>query len=288
MRSRKCLIFAGLLGTVLCTGLTMSMSILGLTQCGRPRCTCFNQRRLVVCTPGLGPPYTEIPAFSRQEAQNMTRINLSGNALTYIGARDFNKITWPHLEVVDLRLNPKLDCKSLDNIPDGIIVYTDCIDDDYEVDPALIGDGTSQKQEDEDGYQMFREQYSQMGPHSEISDSSNKEVNGKKQQSDSSRFPGSSSLGYKQSTSNSRVGNDGYDDSSSVDSYSPAHSNLEAIRGDRRDKVREELEEPASEASEKERSENDDDDNSKLGNRKNRKPKKLVIEFRGVMKVLIP
>ena len=233
-----------------------------------------------MCTPGLGPPYTEVPAFSRQEAQNMTRINLSGNALTYIGARDFNKITWPNLEVVDLRLNSNLDCKSLDNIPDGIIAYTDCIDDDYEVDPALIGDGTSQTHEDEDGYQMYREQFSQMRPHSGTSDSNNKEVNGQKQQSDSSRFPGSSSPGYQQSTSNSRVGNDGYD--SSVDSYSPAPSNLEAIRGNRRDKIREELEEPVSDA------ENDDNNNNKLGNRKSRKPKKLVIEFKGVMKVLMP
>ena len=218
----------------------------------------------------------------------MTRINLSGNALTYIGGRDFNKITWPHLEVVDLRLNPNLDCQSLDNIPDGIIVYTDCIDDDYEVDPALIGDGTSQTQDDEDRYQMFREQFSQMRPHSGISDSNNKEMNGQKQQSDSSPFPGSSSRGYNESTSNSRVGNDGYDDSSSVDSYSPSPSNIEAIRGNRRDKVREELEEPVLEASEKERAENDDDNNIKLGNRKSRKPKKLVIEFKGVMKVLIP
>ena len=219
----------------------------------------------------------------------MTRINLSGNALTYIGVRDFNKITWPRLEVVDLRLNPNLDCKTLDNIPDGIIVYTDCIDDDYEVDPALIGDGTGQTQDAEDGYQMIREQHTQMRPHSRISESNNKEVNGQKQQSDNSRSPGSSSFGYKQSTSYSRVGNDGYVDSRSsdlVDSYSPVPSNAEAIRGNRQDKIREELEEPVSDSSKEEHTDNDD--RNKEGNKKSRKPKKLVIEFKGVMKVLIP
>ena len=60
MRSWKCLVLVVLLGIVVSTGLTMSMSILGLTQCGRPKCTCFTQRGLVVCTPGLGPPYTEV------------------------------------------------------------------------------------------------------------------------------------------------------------------------------------------------------------------------------------
>ena len=234
----------------------------------------------MVCTPGLGPPYTEVPAFSRQEAQNMTRINLSGNALTYIGIRDFNKVTWPRLEVVDLRLNPNLDCKTLDNIPDGIIVYTDCIVDDYEVDPALIGDGTSQTQDTEDGYQMFSDQYAQMRPHSGLSDSNNKEVNGlKQQQSDNSRFPGSSSFGYKQSSSNSRSA-----DLSSIDSYNPAPSKPETIPDNRRGKIREELEETVKDSSETGKN----DLNNKFGNRKSRKPKKLVIEFKGVMKVLIP
>ena len=191
---------------------------------------------------------------------------------------------------MDLRLNPNLDCQTLDNIPDGIIVYTDCIDDDYEVDPALIGDGTSQTQDAEDGFQMFKEQYAEMRPHSGISDSNNKDVKGQKQQSDSSRFPDSRSFGFKQSTSNRKVGNDGYGDSRPsdlVDSYNPAPSNAEAIRGNRQDKNREELEEPVSDSSKEEHNENDDGEN-KGRSRKSRKPKKLVIEFKGMMKVLIP
>ena len=271
--------FVVLFGIVVCTGLTMSMSILGLTQCGRPKCTCFTQRRLVVCTPGLGPPYTHVPTFSRQEVLNMTRINLSGNALTTIGVRDFNEITWPHLEVVDVRLNPHLDCRTLDNIPEGVVVYTDCIEEDYEVDPALVGDGTRQTQQNYDdddvdnGYQMFETQYDKL----QSSESRN---------SNTGLLDTSSSQVHRntQFPSNSRGR-----DESDVRDYSqivPSNNRMNGFYDNNQHRNLEEFQDTVGDTDET-NAEMSEINNGK-SSEKNRKPKKVIIEFKGVMKVLIP
>ena len=107
----------------------MLLKIFGLTQCGEPKCNCFLNRGLINCSPGLGPAYSKVPSFTSREIGNVTEINLSGNDLTQIGTADFSTHWWPRLKIVDLRRNPKLDCRSLENIPEEIVVLSDCVDD---------------------------------------------------------------------------------------------------------------------------------------------------------------
>ena len=228
----------------------------------------------------------------------MTRINLSGNALTHIGVRDFNKITWPRLEVVDLRLNPNLDCKTLDNIPDGIVVYTDCIDDDYEVDPALVGDGTSQTQDengypggdDENLYQMSETQYDMMQPYNEMSDvnsnsNNNEQMTVQRQENTSTGFHGthsSQSPSNNQLPSNSRVS-----DETNVQATVPSNRRIDGIYGnsDVSNGNQGEFQGNIGNAGVSDAlSQKDNSGSSKTP----RKPRKVIIKFQGVMKVLIP
>ena len=105
----------------------MSLRIFGLTQCGEPKCNCFLNRGLINCSPGLGPAYSRVPSFTSREVGNVTELNLSGNDLTRINTADFSTHRWPKLKIVDLRLNPNLDCRSLENIPERIVVLSDCV-----------------------------------------------------------------------------------------------------------------------------------------------------------------
>ena len=116
------------------------MNVLGFTRCGDPPCTCFPERGLAACSPGLGPPFTRVPTFTHREAANITRISLSGNALEAIAPGDLARERLPNLRTVDLRLNPKLDCSTLRNIPMEVTVITDCAPDDTEGD---LGTGSA-------------------------------------------------------------------------------------------------------------------------------------------------
>ncbi len=96
-------------------------------MCGDPQCTCFPKRGLIVCSAGLGPPFTEVPSFDREISAKTTELRLSGNALRQVRPTDLERANWPRLSFVDLRLNPHLNCDTLRNIPPEITVLSDCI-----------------------------------------------------------------------------------------------------------------------------------------------------------------
>lgn len=105
-------------------------------SCGNPPCLCFQKKKVVACST-LGPPLSEVPLFNAHEVENMTELNLARNSLSQIGPLDINRRVWKSLAVVDLRVNPDLDCSTLKNIPIGVRVLSTCAYDDSHEDGGL-------------------------------------------------------------------------------------------------------------------------------------------------------
>ena len=106
-------------------------------NCGNPACLCFPEKQTVSCST-LGPPLSQVPIFSSHEVENMTCLNLARNALSKVDKLDFDRKIWKSLEIVDLRLNPNLDCSSLHNVPKDILVLSDCPELSSEVDEDIF------------------------------------------------------------------------------------------------------------------------------------------------------